>query len=371
MSITKSLKFKLTLWNSGLLLLFCSLFLISMNVILTDYMSKEPQFGGNMWRMNPVVREITMEQRELVKEARLNDLNNIRIISLYSLIPLVLLSFGTGYVIADRTLKPLERLRDEMVNKSTENLGEEIEYVDTGDEMSGVIKSFNRMSRRLSKAFNSQREFVENASHELKTPLAVIQANIDNALDDDSISNDELKELLEDSKKSVSFMNSLTEDLLLLSVLDSHIERENVNIKDVLDSVINYSKSIIGERDFKISVSGDVDSTVYGSNVLLQRAFSNIVENSVKYSKGNRMDIEVKKKDKGIEIYFTDDGVGIPKDKMDKIFDRFYRVDKGRARNVGGSGLGLSITKEIINKHDGDICVDKEYGNGARFVVKL
>lgn len=367
---TKSLKFKMALLYSGILLVFCAGFLILMNVFLVNYMRADISANRPIAFNNPIIfNNLDDEKKELLRETRDNDLANIKLISIYAVLPFVVLSFAGGYLIADNSLKPLEKLNDEMKKKSTKNLGEAIPFKDNGDEISELIKSFNDMSSQLSKSFEAQKEFVENASHELKTPLAVIQANVDSILADSKIPKEDLFSMLEDSKKSLLFMNHLTEDLLLLSLVDVDFDREKLNLRNLLDSAVVDARKLVDGKDFNITFNDGHDIEVVGNEVLLKRAFQNLIENSIKYSQGKSLTIDLKKDKENILITFKDDGVGIPKKAQGKIFDRFYRVDKSRSRKTGGSGLGLAITKEIVERHNGTIqYVD---GKGATFEVKL
>jgi signal transduction histidine kinase len=323
----------------------------------------------------PRLRALSDEQRELVRESRLRDLENIRRISIYMVFPLVLISFGGGYILASVMLKPLERLNREIKKKEAQNLNKQITFEDKGDEISELIKSFNRMSRRLSRVFESQKEFVENSSHELKTPLSVIQANIDTILDGKRISKKERNRLLTNSKSQIKFMNDLTEDLLLLSSISTsklNIEMKEVSVRKLIKRVQATFKKTAKDNDIEIVV-GDMknDFTVIGNRILLKRAFSNLLDNAIKYSKGSRVEINVRKEDGSVIISFKDDGKGIPKGKEEKLFERFYRIDKGRSRKDGGSGLGLAITREIIERHDGRIYVNKKYKDGAEFIIEI
>ncbi len=366
----KSLKFKMSLLYSGILLILCVGFFLVMNIFVVDYMQKDigsPRLVG----FNNVgfIANLNEEKKELLRESRQNDLENIRLISMYAMIPFVILSFGGGYLIADNSLKPLEKLNDEMKNKSTKNLGEKIEFEDKGDEISEVIQSFNDMSEQLGRSFEAQKEFVENASHELKTPLAVIQANVDSILANSKIPQKDLFNMLDDSKKSIIFMNKLTEDLLLLSLVDVDFEKKELNLRNLLDDAVTDAKRLVDGKGFKISFNDGHDINVLGNDVLLKRAFQNLIENSIKYSQGKNLNIDLKKNKRDILITFKDDGVGVPQEKQNRIFERFYRVDKSRSRKTGGSGLGLAITKEIIEKHNGTIHYMD--GDGATFVVRL
>jgi two-component system sensor histidine kinase ArlS len=327
-------------------------------------------YWGRVIEERPMYRNLTDEQIDLITEARLADLNTIKSVTLYSIVPLVFLSFLGGYGIASFSLKPLEDLSKKMKEKSTENLGEEIQFIDNQDEISQLIKSFNRMSRRLNKSFEAQKEFVENASHELKTPLSVIQANLDTALDDGDISKKELKELLDSSKENVKFMNKLTEDLLLLSVLEHEVESERVDLNGLFSEITEEATKIAKKENIKIDFKDKgKESIVKGNEVLYKRAFMNILENAIKYSEASKIGITVEKEKKFVKVIIEDNGKGISKEHLDKIFDRFYRVDKSRSRETGGSGLGLSIAKKIIESYGGNIKVDSKKGKGTKFII--
>jgi len=378
MRFTKSLKFKLTMWYSLILSLFCIAFVFSINVWLTNYMNTwhEEGMGRNFLveRVDrPRRRALSEEERGLVMEARLEDLENIRRVSIYMILPLILLSFAGGYVIAGFMLRPLDKLNEEIKRKEAKNLNEEIQFNDNGDEISQLIKSFNRMSNRLGKSFESQKQFVENASHELKTPLSIIQANLETALDDGRVSDRELNKLLFNAQKQVKVMDSLTEDLLLLSMISSDVKIEmvDINIGSLIEEVIGDLEGLARKKGIKIKYKKNEKIGMEGNATLLGRAISNVVENGIRYSKGTQIEIIVDKKKEGFNIYVQDNGVGIPSNMVGKIFERFSRLDKGRSRKEGGSGLGLSIARDIVGIHNGFLYVDKEYKKGARFVMEF
>ncbi|KKR06008.1 MAG: heavy metal sensor signal transduction histidine kinase [candidate division WS6 bacterium GW2011_GWF2_39_15] len=371
MTFTKSIKFKMALWCSTLLLAFSLGFLLVVNIFLTQYMKSVNPLQPIFPKGGIIFRNLDTLEIELIQQSRDKDLDNIRLLSLYSILPLAIFSFIGGYFIAEQTLNPLENLKDEMLRKQSDNLGEDISYEDTGDEISALIKSFNSMSKRLALSFKSQKEFVENASHEIKTPLAIIQANLDTALADKRLTKSEVIPLLQECNRSVRFMNKLTEDLLLLSILGNGIEKEKIDLCDLLEEVKSQAAGLIKDNSFGIEVNCKKGYELAGNKVLLARAFLNIIENSIKYSGGNKVMIEAVREKKGIKIIIRDNGKGIPKDSAEKIFDRFYRIDKSRSRKTGGSGLGLSITKEIVKKHDGEIFLNDTNSTGAEFIITL
>jgi len=350
-----------------------------MNLVISSYTKdierdvREDVEVMNPGMINPMqnfANRLNEEEKELFLETRYIDVRNIRNISFYVLIPLTLLSFLGGYLISGQMLKPLKDLNDEMENLSTKSLGKQIKYEDTGDEISGLIKNFNKMSERLGLSFKSQKEFVENASHELKTPLAVIQSNLDLALEDGEISEKELKEILDESRTSVKYMSKLTEDLLLLSALENDIEKEEVDIVQILRNCYKALKTLEGEKGFKIKITGEKLLIIYGNDILLSRAFSNVLENSIKYSQGNEIEVNVRKENDKKVVEFKDNGKGVPVKDLEKMFDRFYRVDKSRSRKTGGSGIGLSITKKVVEVHNGRIYAEN-VKNGFRIVMEF
>ncbi len=359
--------------------------MLSINLLLEDYFQREAllptaQRWGLMQRIEEtapgfqVFKNLNEDTREFLSEARLNDMQNIREASLYSLIPLTLLSFAGGYVLSGQMLRPISDLNEEIKKKSMENFKEKIIYEDTGDEISELIYNFNKMSSRLGKSFDAQKEFVENASHELKTPLSIIQANIDSVLVDNKVTKEELENVLKDSKKSISFMNSLTEDLLLLSLLEVGVEKKEIVLKNVLESAIAQLSYLIKEKG--ITVKFEVEKKfsnlkIIGNSILLERSFMNIIENALKYSNCKNIIINIKKEKNSVCISIKDDGKGISKSEQEKIFERFYRIDKSRARKNGGSGLGLAIVKKVVEIHEGEIIVESEDGNGSEFIVSL
>ena len=226
------------------------------------------------------------------------------------------------------------------------------------------------MSERLGLSFKSQKEFVENASHELKTPLSVIQSSLDLALEDGKISKKELKEILDESRTSVKYMSKLTEDLLLLSALENDIEKEETDTVQILRNCCKNLKTLAEEKGFKVKITGKKLLVIDGNDILLSRAFSNIMENSIKYSQGSEIEVNVRKENDKKIIEFKDNGNGVPEKDVEKIFDRFYRVDKSRSRKTGGSGIGLSITKKIVEVHNGRIYAEN-IKNGFRVVMEF
>ncbi len=346
------------------LIVLSVIFVLSINIIITQYFHRDPLSTTvlPLIKMNlpPRFRNLNEESLELIYEARQRDLGTIRQISVLSFVPLAILSFAGGYLISDQMLRPLKKLNKSIREITSENLSRKIQFTDTGDEISMLIQNFNRMITRLDRAFESQRQFVENASHELKTPLAIIQTNLESALCDGKVTRKEMMNLIETANNSSIFMNKLIEDLLLLSLLDREMKRSPVNIRKVLTNAIAQLSPIAKEKKIRIETAGFPKKPIVinGNNVLLQRAFMNIVENSIKYSPpSSRIVVRVTIDCSHVNIDVGDSGPGIPRKFQKEIFSRFFRIDKSRSRKTGGTGLGLAITKEIIELHGGTVAV--------------
>lgn len=323
----------------------------------------------------PRRRILTQDEQLLIRESRLKDLDNIRKMSFYSLIPLLILSFAGGYTLSHIILKPLEKLNKEIKRKEVENLNKQIEFPDKGDEISELLQSFNNMNKKLHKAFEGQKQFVENASHEIKHPLSVIKANLDTIQDQKGMSQKQQNELIKNASKQIKTIDYLTEDLLLLSHINSKIgiQFKKTNLIKLLENVKETIKDKTKKVGIEINLKNNTDkeNIIYANQNLLERALINILDNSIKYSKGDKINIIIGKKNENLEIKISDNGKGINKKYAKNIFDRFYRIDRGRSREQGGSGLGLAITKEVIELHNGVIKLDTGYKKGTRFIISF
>lgn len=315
------------------------------------------------------------ETRQTVREIRQDDLNRLRQILWITFGILVILSFGGGYLIAGRMLSPLQKINKTIKKINAQNLHTKIKHPNVDDEIGELIGNFNKMIARLNRSFGLQKQFVENASHELKTPLAIAQTNLDSALSKKKVSKKELESSAETTLQSIKFMNKLIEDLLLLSLSEEDIKFKKVNIVTILKNSVKHLDSL-AERN-KVKIVLDLNSKLKQKNIranqnLLQRVFMNLIENAIKYSKkGGKIEVSLKQVSEKLVVRVEDDGVGIPKDKIDKVFERFYRVNKSRSRKSGGTGLGLAIVKRVIELHGGEVSIKSIKGEGTKFKMEL
>jgi signal transduction histidine kinase len=218
------------------------------------------------------------------------------------------------------------------------------------------------------------RRFVADAGHELNTPVATIEACLETLKDPHKLGemSDDVLRMMERASER---LRHLSKDLIVLARIEdpeSEMMRSNVPVKDLADTVISELIPIARDRKIQLIVDPIPDVTMYGHHESILEIFNNLIENAIKYSEADgKVHVTVEQKDSHLHITVTDEGVGIPADSINNIFDRFYRVDKSRSRDVGGSGLGLSIVKAAVERHSGDVSVESEPGKGTTFRVIL
>lgn len=292
-------------------------------------------------------------------------------IGIFSAISVIVLGTVLTYWIAGRGLKPVTDLSKEIEEIDENRLFRQVEVAPSRDEVSKLALSFNRMIRKLEKAFLAHKNFSANAAHELKTPLAAMIANIEVLQLDANPTLDEYKETMDDTLKNAQRLSGLVNDLLKMNAEHNAAACEKFDAKAMLDQIIEDYRPELQRKSIQIesSIGG---MQVYGDKPLLCRAFSNLIHNAIKYNKpGGVIKIAAAETDHRTRITIFDTGIGIPEDQIDKIFEPFYCVDESRSRELGGSGLGLSIVKSVVEKHGGEIQVRSEEDVYTSVVVTL
>ncbi|MDP2683280.1 MAG: ATP-binding protein [Deltaproteobacteria bacterium] len=220
-----------------------------------------------------------------------------------------------------------------------------------------------------------KRDFVANVSHELRTPLASIKGYAETLLDGAMNEPDTLKNFLSIINRHAGRMAVLIEDLLTLSMLESHhlpLKLEPVDIRALINSIIQGFEKNAGDKGLKLTadISDDI-SSVIADRVRLEQVIVNLVDNAIKYTNSGAVKVVVNIADNMLKVDVEDTGIGIPEKDIPRIFERFYRVDKGRSRDLGGTGLGLAIVKHIIQAHNGKIWVKSIPGKGTTYSFVL
>ena len=291
----------------------------------------------------------------------------------------IVITIVSGVMIVSFVGKIKKRLTDytsSIKDMSDGKIGEKLE-ITGNDEISKLGKAFNDMSEKYSIIEAQRTEFVSNASHELKTPLSSIKLMADSIIQTPEIEMDYVREFLTDMNEEVERLNRIVNKLLYITKMDTLTENmsgtlELINLKDVVMG-INKNLIPIAEKENKqLILNADDDILIMANKDILWQAVYNIVDNALKYtSEQGKVEVTLIKETKRAIIVVKDDGVGIASEDVDRIFDRFYRVDKARSRETGGTGLGLSIAHSAIEFHNGSIEVTSRPGEGSEFKIIL
>lgn len=239
----------------------------------------------------------------------------------------------------------------------------------------GVIAVFHDITR-LKELEKIRRDFVANVSHELRTPLTTIKGYAETLLEG-ALKEDVASHFVQVIKRHSDRLEKIVEDLLILSRIESkefQLKMESLSVSDLIGDVLDFIKEPLNKKKISVSV-GELPPTllVYGDRQYLEQVLTNVLDNAIKYGhERGRIVISATDRDqKEVEISVKDDGIGIPKEDLLRVFERFYRVDKGRSRELGGTGLGLSIVKHIVQAHGGKIWVESQLGEGSTFYFTL
>lgn len=296
---------------------------------------------------------------------------------------LILLSSICTYFISRRALIPLRNLSRKINKIEAENLSESLEVPSTDDEIALLTGSFNKMLSRLDDAFTVQKQFSASAAHELRTPLAVMQTNLEVFARKKSPTVNEYQDVFRMIQEQTERLSHLSEVLLDMTGIQSIERSDSISLAVLADEVCCDLISIAEQKDVEL-LQEDGDSTVTGSYLLLYRAVYNLVENAIKYNHpGGKVTIRIIQKPYVLEqslqslstdcafVEISDTGIGISPEYQKKIFEPFFRVDKSRSRAMGGAGLGLALVSEIALQHGGQVKVLESGNKGSTIALIL
>ncbi|QTL98101.1 HAMP domain-containing protein [Iocasia frigidifontis] len=295
-------------------------------------------------------------------------------------LPLTLLiASGGGYFLARQALLPIDKISHTARKISHSNLSRRIEMgTANNDEIGRLSNTLNELLARLDKAFYRQKQFTADASHELRTPIAVIRAQVEEVLDKRKVTNEEYHEVLIAIKKQVEHMGNLVSQMLMLSRADdnqTNIEKESFDLDFLISVLIEEMHSIAQSKNIVLKkelANANEPLIIEADMSLITQLLLNLIDNAIKYSYSDGIVIiKANMMSKYVKIDVIDQGPGISAEHLQNIFERFYRVDKSRSRKEGGSGLGLSICRWIVEAHNGKITVDSQVGKGTSFSVYL
>jgi len=307
-------------------------------------------------------------------EDQLKVLNSFKAVLALSILGILLVSSSGGFLIARRALTPVKEISRAIDRISESNLSERIAPANIPQELKVLASSFNRTFDRLEKSFNRQRQFTSDASHELRTPLSVILSQSEIMLRRER-SAEEYQNGLTAIVGASKLMSDIIHKLLTLARLGAdkvELKMENLDLREIINDSMELLKPLATQKSVTVNVWGDEQHVISGDRAALLELFTNIIDNAIKYSLPQaKIDISIKKDQGFIFTEVRDTGIGIPEEDLDKVFDRFYRVDKSRSKESGGVGLGLSICKEIAKLHGGRIEIKSKVGMGTTVLIYL
>ena len=290
-----------------------------------------------------------------------------------SLIITVLLALLGGvvtYFISGHALRPIREFSDKIEEVQAQNLSDSRIKENNVKELNQLGISYNKMLERLSEAFEIQRQFTANAAHELRTPLALMQVQLDlynsvSHLGNDADTLQTIKMVTEQNDK----LNRMVKTLLDMSELQTVGRDDKIILDAIVEEVLADLEPLAVEKNIKL-IGKCEDATMIGSDILIYRLVYNLVENAIKYNHPlGQVTVTAYQRNKHVYLSVEDTGSGIPKELRERVFEPFFRVDKSRSRELGGVGLGLAFVREIVRVHDGSICIKSGKTGGTIFEV--
>ena len=375
-----SLQLKLTLLLSLLMIVSCVLmyFFISHSAVsgmdgLQNYMIKvDPQDGDSPITFNVDPKALFPQFEQEIQETK----EDFLLRSVIATTIIILLSSVCTYFLTKKTLTPLQKLTSEVSQIQAQNLSTQLAVPNSKDEIAQLTSSFNEMLTRLDNAFSTQKQFSANAAHELRTPLAVLQTNLEVFEKKQEPEMVEYRQLFTMIKEQTARLSQLVGTLLDMTNLKSVPRTDQVTLEELVDEVFCDLDPVAEKAGISIhfddSANQDSHTDVTGSYVLLYRAVYNLVENAIKYNRPNgSVTVSVKEKNGQAMILVKDTGIGISPENQKKIFDPFFRVDKSRSRAMGGAGLGLALVDSIAKEHGGTVKVLESSETGSTIALML
>ena len=371
----RSIRFRYTLLYSAVLFGLAAIVVAAIYLVLLMNLRSEPvsasrgvwcpRFGGDC------IRLLSLSEFERLVNSR--TLKQLRNYSFGALGVLFVASLGVGWAVAGRVLRPIGRITAVARDIQATDLSRRIELPGPEDELKQLADTFDAMLARLDAAFEAQRQFTADASHELRNPLAIIRTNVDVALADPHADPDDLRHTMAVVKRASDRMARLVDDLLALARRqEPTLEHELVDLGVAVYEASEDFMVPAAARDIVLDRAIAPRVVVTGDRDALKRAVANLLDNAVRLAPaGSRIRLATGSEGDRAWIAVADEGPGISAEDQLHVFDRFWRADKARSRADGGTGLGLAIVRQIVEGHGGHVRLQSKVGLGSSFVIWL
>ena len=281
------------------------------------------------------------------------------------------LALGGGSFLVKRALLPVDKIAASAERISSQNLSERLPVARTGDELERLSTALNHMIQRLDEAFQYSRRFMADASHELRTPLTVLRGELESYIQEPTLAPERLGSALEEVER----LANIVEGLFAISRLDAGeaaAEWVKLDLARLTAATVDQMSLLAEDKNIQVTCAAAEPVWVEGDQARLKQVVVNLLDNAIKYTlQGGAVALTVSTIDSKAVLEVADNGVGIPAEALPRVFDRFFRVDKARSRELGGAGLGLSIVKSICAAHHGRVEARSTPGQGSRFQVEL
>ena len=362
----KTIRFRLTLWYSAFLVLILAILVIG---IYVAYRESRPSINN----MAPFPGD-SQAWRQAIENERMRNLQDLRNYSLVGVGTVLVLGAVGGYFLSGFMLTSVDRVSSLASRISHTNLKERIKHRGPEDEVKRLADTFDSMLERLESAFESQKQFIQDSSHELRTPIAIAQTNIEVLEMEKRATREDYKQLVDIVKLSLQRMNDVNNSLLLLSeATPTQSKWARVDMSPLLNEVYREAKAEAKAAGINFEWQPtDSNLLVRGDAMHLKQAIINLVDNAIKYNRpGGTVKLSAQADGQSVIIQVSDTGIGLSPEDLPYVFERFFRVDKSRSREQGGSGLGLAIVKKIVEDHGGTILAESVTGEGSTFRISL
>lgn len=372
-----SLQWKLTLTTALLVIVACLSLSYAISKSAIFYMSNiedtittifpEELFSENSSGNVEIYLDTTKILSDMVRSTQTEFWGKSVLITLI----VTLLSSFLIYWIVGHTLSPLRKLSLQIQEIQAKNLQQPVLLESDSAEIVRLTESFNEMLHRLNDAFLIQKQFSANAAHELRTPLAVIQAELEVFEKKNKIEDADSQEMIDRMKFQTNRLGHVIDILLEMTELQSAAKNDHISLAALTEEVICDLSAVADRKEITLTQKpGDVE--MIGNDTLLYRAIYNLIENAIKYNHPEgAVSVEIKRNDKLAKIIVTDTGMGIAQDDWEQIFEPFFRVDKSRSRAMGGAGLSLALVREIARQHGGDVSILQSSEQGTQIELSL
>jgi signal transduction histidine kinase len=382
--VIRSARLRLTVLYSVAVFALAGLVLGGLYLGLVHTLKPAPQFQPAVYRVIPDVQSHLPFKRVIVLSAsgdpegeiknaeRRRTLDQLRGLTFAALAGLFVPSLLIGWVLAGRMLRPVGQITAAARRIQATNLSERIALDGPQDELKTLADTFDEMLGRLDASFDAQRQFVADASHELRNPLAVIQTNADVALQEEAVPA-EVQARLEAVRRAADRMRQLVDDLLALARLElAAAKRGDVELAEVVGEVSDELDPLARAHGLRLESSAEEGLHVLADRDAVKRALANLLDNAFRHSPpGAPVQLAATRRNGWAVVTVADAGPGLSPAEQERVFERFWRSDSARSRESGGTGLGLAIVRRIAESHGGEVAVRSEPGSGSTFELRL